>query len=158
LIVATRGHHDFDTFMEHAEANLESTRAAHQAAPDEDERRQLAAWIDYNRSLLEAKPIRQVRPPNVTFDQRMAFHGRDRSAELIAFPSGHSPSDAVLFLPQERIAFMSDLLSIAHHSWVGAGDASFLSTCTSCISVGWKSRRMFRRKSGSSCPTPAIGL
>jgi glyoxylase-like metal-dependent hydrolase (beta-lactamase superfamily II) len=58
----------------------------------------------------------------LTFAQRLAFHGTERSAELIAFAGGHCESDAVLFLPQEGIAFMSDLLFIDHHPWVGAGD------------------------------------
>ena len=42
LIIATQGHDDYDSFRANAEANLESTRSAFQAAKDEDERRQLA--------------------------------------------------------------------------------------------------------------------
>jgi cyclase len=52
----------------------------------------------------------------------MAFHGTDRSAELIAYAGGHTESDAVLFLPQEGIAFMSDLLFIGHQPYLGGGD------------------------------------
>jgi glyoxylase-like metal-dependent hydrolase (beta-lactamase superfamily II) len=127
LIVATKGHDDFKSFKENAEANLESTKAAFQATQDEGERRQLAVWVDYHQSFVEAKPILHVRPPNITFAQRLAFHGTDRSAELISFDGGHTQSDAVLFLPQEGIAFMSDLLFIEYHPWVGAGDPDALS-------------------------------
>jgi glyoxylase-like metal-dependent hydrolase (beta-lactamase superfamily II) len=122
LILATRGHEDYDTFLENAELNLESRQAEFEAAEDKSQRRQIAVWIDYHQSLVDAKPKLQVRPPNLTFTQRLAFHGRDRSAQLIAFADGHSASDAVLFLPQEGIAFMSDLLFIEYHPWVGAGD------------------------------------
>jgi cyclase len=122
LIVATKGHDDYDSFKENAAANLESTRAAFQAAKDEGQRRQLALWIDYHQGFIEAEPTLQVRAPNLTFAQRLAFHGTDRSAELIAFAGGHTESDAVLFLPQEGIAFMSDLLFIGHHPWLGGGD------------------------------------
>jgi glyoxylase-like metal-dependent hydrolase (beta-lactamase superfamily II) len=58
----------------------------------------------------------------VTFVERMAFHGTERSAELITFAGGHTESDAVLFLPQEGIAFMSDLLFIEHQPYLGGGD------------------------------------
>jgi len=122
LIITTRGHDDFDNFMANAEANLESTRAQFMATNDNDLQRQLALWIDYHRSTVEARPILQVRAPNITFAGRMAFHGSKRSAELIDFGDGHSPSDAVLFLPASGIAFMSDLLFIGHHPYIGAGN------------------------------------
>jgi cyclase len=122
MIIATRGHGDYNGFMANAEANLEATRAQFQAAEEEGQRRQLAMWIDYHASVVEAKPILQVRAPNLTFDHRLAFHGTDRSAELIDFAGGHTESDAVLFLPQEGIAFMSDLLFIGHHAYWGGGD------------------------------------
>jgi cyclase len=122
LFIATRGHGAYDEFMAAAEANLEATRDQFQAAEEEGQRRQLALWIDYHQSVVEAKPILQIRAPNLTFDQRLAFHGTDRSAELITFAGGHTESDAVLFLPQERIAFMSDLLFIGHHPYLGGGD------------------------------------
>jgi cyclase len=121
LIIATRGHGAYDAFMAQAEANLESTRAQFQATQDEGQRRQLALWIDYHRSVVEIKPILQVRAPNLTFTERLAFHGTDRAAELITFVGGHTESDAVLFLPQEEIAFMSDLLFIEYQPYLGGG-------------------------------------
>jgi cyclase len=122
LIIATRGHGAYDAFMADAEANLEATLAAFEATQEEGERRQLALWIDYHQSVVETKPILQIRAPNLTFEQRLAFHGTDRSAELIDFIGGHTESDAVLFLPQEGIAFMSDLLFIGHQPYLGGGD------------------------------------
>ena len=122
LIVTTRGHGTYESFMADAEANLEATKAAFQATQDESERRQLALWIDYHQGVVDAKPILQIRGPNMTFAQSLTFHGTDRSAELITFVGGHTESDAVLFLPQERIVFMSDLLFIGHHPYLGDGD------------------------------------
>ena len=122
MIIATRGHGAFDAFMAEAEANLEATRAQFQAAKEEGQRRQLALWIDYHQSVVDTKRILQVRAPNLTFAERLAFHGTDRSAELITFAGGHTESDSVLFLPQEGIAFMSDLLFIGHHPYLGGGD------------------------------------
>ena len=122
MIIATRGHGAFDQFMANAEAELEVTRAQFRATGEEGQRRQLALWIDYWQGVVEEKPILQVRAPNLTFTQRMAFHGTARSAELIAYAGGHTESDAVLFLPQEGIAFMSDLLFIGHQPYLGGGD------------------------------------
>ncbi|KPL16108.1 MAG: hypothetical protein AMJ93_16090 [Anaerolineae bacterium SM23_84] len=122
LIIATRGHGAYDSFMADAETNLEATRGAFQATEEEGQRRQLALWIDYHQAVVEAKPILQVRAPNLTFVQRLAFHGTDRSAELMTFVGGHTESDAVLFLPEERIAFMSDLLFIGYQPYLGGGD------------------------------------
>jgi cyclase len=122
LIIATRGHGAYDSFMADAEANLEATRAQFEATEDEGQRRQLALWIDYHQSVVETKPILQIRAPNLTFVERLAFHGTDRTAELIDFVGGHTERDAVLFLPQEGIAFMSDLLFIGHHPYLGGGD------------------------------------
>ena len=127
LFITTRGTDDYDSFMADAGANLEATRAQFQVTEAQDERRQLAIFIDYYQSVVEAKPVLQVRAPNVTFAERLAFHGADRSAELIAFVGGHTASDTVLFLPQEGIVFMSDLLFIGHHPPLdGGGPESLL--------------------------------
>jgi cyclase len=122
MLIATRGHGAFDAFMAEAETNLEATRAQFEATEEEAERRQLALWIDYHQSVVETKPILQIRAPNLTFTERLTFHGPDRSAELIPFAGGHTESDAVLFLPKEGIVFMSDLLFIRHHPYLGGGD------------------------------------
>jgi glyoxylase-like metal-dependent hydrolase (beta-lactamase superfamily II) len=126
MFIATRGHGAYEAFMAEAEANLEATRAQLQAAKEAGERRQLALWVDYHQSVVETKPILQIRAPNLTFIERLAFHGTDRSAELIAFAGGHTESDAVLFLPEEGIAFMSDLLFIDHQPYLGGGDPESL--------------------------------
>jgi cyclase len=122
LIVATRGHGAFDQFMASAEPNLEATRAQLQSTQDEGQRRQLTLWLDYWRGVAETKPVFRLRAPNLTFTGRMAFHGTCRSAELLTYPGGHTEDDAVLWLPQERILFMSDLLFIGHQPYLGGGD------------------------------------
>jgi cyclase len=122
MFIATRGHGAFEAFMAEAEANLETTRAQLQTAEEEGQRRQLALWVDYHQTVVDLKPILQIRAPNLTFVQRLAFYGTERSVELIAFEGGHTESDVVLFLPQEGIVFMSDLLFIGHQPYLGGGD------------------------------------
>jgi glyoxylase-like metal-dependent hydrolase (beta-lactamase superfamily II) len=122
LFFATRESVYDNAYMTDAEVNLEATRKQYQETVEGGQRRQLVLWLDYYQSIVDAKPILQIRAPNVTFAERLTFHGADRSAELISFDGGHSESDAVLFLPQEGIAFMSDLLCIGHHPWLVGGD------------------------------------
>jgi glyoxylase-like metal-dependent hydrolase (beta-lactamase superfamily II) len=45
---------------------------------------------------------------------------------LIPFEGGHTESDAVLWLPQEGIVFMSDLLFIGHQPNLAGGDSNSL--------------------------------
>ncbi len=52
----------------------------------------------------------------------MVLHGTRRRAELIAFSGAHSGSDAVVYLPDEGIVFMSDLLFIGYHPYIADGD------------------------------------
>jgi cyclase len=122
MVIATRGHGAYDQFMAGAEASLESKKAQSQTAKEAGQRRQLGLWVDYWQGVVETKPVLQVLAPDVTFTERMAFHGTVRSAELIAYAGGHTESDAVLFLPHEGIAFMSDLLFIGHRPYLGGGD------------------------------------
>ncbi len=126
LIVATRGERDYDALLAAAEENLAAARAELAAATDEAKRGELALWIDEYQGLVDAKPILRVRAPNLTFAERLTFHGSSRSAELIAFGGGHTQSDAVLFLPQERIAFMGDLLFVRCHPFLGGSDPECL--------------------------------
>jgi len=52
----------------------------------------------------------------------MTLQGSQRAAELIEYQGGHSPSDAVLALLTEGILFAGDLLFIAAHPYLEAGD------------------------------------
>ena len=84
----------------------------------QDAQQALAQW----RFLQEALPTWQFRLPTMTFDQRLVLHGSDRTVELLTYGSGHSQSDAILYLPEEKIAFMGDLLTIQSHPALHDGD------------------------------------
>lgn len=126
LFIATKGHGAYDEFVATAEANLETNQAALALAPDEGERRQRKMWVDFYQGLVDLRPTLQLRPPNLTFDERMILHGPDRSVELLNFENGHTESDIVLWLPEERIAFMGDLLFIGNQPYLGGGDPDSL--------------------------------
>ncbi len=51
-----------------------------------------------------------LRVPTLTFRQSLTFHGSRRTAHLITFGAAHSPCDAMLWLPAERLLFIGDLV------------------------------------------------
>jgi glyoxylase-like metal-dependent hydrolase (beta-lactamase superfamily II) len=92
--------------------------SARKSVEKQDAHQALAQW----RFLQEALPTWQVRLPTMTFDQRLVLHGSQRQVELLTYGSGHSQSDAILYLPAEKIAFMGDLLTIQSHPALQDGD------------------------------------
>jgi glyoxylase-like metal-dependent hydrolase (beta-lactamase superfamily II) len=78
--------------------------------------------LGFFEGLVEAMPHFTLCLPGITFDQRLVLHGSKRSAELITFENGHSASDTILYLPQDGVVFMSDLLFVDHHPYLGDGD------------------------------------
>lgn len=68
------------------------------------------------RTILEGLPATdQLRFPTLTFADHLSLHGTARRAELITFGGGHSPSDTLLWLPDERILFTADLVVSGGH-------------------------------------------
>ncbi|MFT4416211.1 MBL fold metallo-hydrolase [Fredinandcohnia humi] len=58
----------------------------------------------------ESIPELQIVLPNLTFENRLVLHGETRTVEFCCFGGGHTPSDAFLYLPEEKIAFMGDIV------------------------------------------------
>ena len=59
-------------------------------------------------------------PPTRTFDGELEL-GR---ARLLTYGGGHTESDALLYLPDDELAFVADLVVIDTHPWVGHGDVA----------------------------------
>ena len=52
----------------------------------------------------------------------MTFYGTARNVEFIPYEKGHSPGNAVVYLPQDEVVFVSDLLFARRHPFMGDGD------------------------------------
>lgn len=65
--------------------------------------------IARQRYSLQALPTLEPILPNQTFEGKVVFYGQQRSAELIATGKGHTDSDCILYLPQDRVAFIGDI-------------------------------------------------
>ena len=112
----------------------------------EARRSSLTAWLETNRDYAAVLPTLEIRLPTLTFEERMVFHGAGaratngsesaetrfpqapaaegagRTVELLSYGGGHTQSDAFLYLPEERVAFLGDLLFVQCHPWLPGGD------------------------------------
>jgi len=124
--IAAKGLEECTWYKENAPKRLASLQERYEAASDEKERSELSSWLDYYRHLVEATPTLEVVLPSVTFSGRMVIHGSRRTAELIEYKNGHTRSDIILFLPDEKVIFMGDLLFVNSHPYLGDGDPDSL--------------------------------
>jgi cyclase len=93
----------------HLENQQRETEARLQAETDPNRRKFLQVSLARQRHTLQALPTLEPTLPNHTFDGNIRFHGTQRSAELISTGKGHTESDCVLRLPQDRVAFIGDI-------------------------------------------------
>ena len=82
------------------------------------ERTVYEGWFE---GILATPPDLAFRPPDVTFEREMVVHGPRRTARILTFGGGHSPSDVLVYLPDERIVFLGDLLSVGFHPSMADG-------------------------------------
>lgn len=53
--------------------------------------------------------------PSITFEDKLIIEGSKRKVELYCFGGGHTPSDSFMYIPEEKIAFMGDLVTEQLH-------------------------------------------
>jgi glyoxylase-like metal-dependent hydrolase (beta-lactamase superfamily II) len=104
------------------ETELADIRAEREACEDDAERAELDGYVVFLEAFIEAIPTLAAHPPTLTFEDRLVFYGEERTAELIATGHGHTPGDAVLWVPDAKVIFMGDLLFYGLHSWLGDSD------------------------------------
>lgn len=78
-------------------------------------------WDGYLQGILNGLESYNLKLPDLTFDSKIAFHGTKSTAEVIGY-AGHSASDAVLYLPEQKIAFLADLFFIDYQPYFVEGD------------------------------------
>lgn len=93
------------------------------SATDEAQRKAAHGAIAFFQRTLEGLPTPdQLRYPTLTFEHQLTLHGSARSLHLIELGGGHSPSDSILWLPDERIAFTADVVVSGGHLVMEDGD------------------------------------
>jgi cyclase len=96
---------------------LVNTKSKLKREKDPKRRQALTLSSVYYEAILKSHPKLKTRLPNVTFEGSLVMHGSRRRIELLTH-AGHTDSDLVLYLPDEKIAFMSDLLFVNYHPYL----------------------------------------
>jgi cyclase len=68
-----------------------------------------------DREYVRMLPELRLTLPTLTFDQEMWVHGSKRSARLISYGGGHTLSDAFLYLPEDKLVIIGDLVLSDYH-------------------------------------------
>jgi cyclase len=105
-------------FIEYAKAHPEYPDQVEQsllAERDERKRMELAHHLGDVRGLVESFSYLELTLPFITYERTLTLHGSNRQAVLMSKGGGHSPCDAIMYLPNEEIVFMGDLLSDGVH-------------------------------------------
>jgi len=71
--------------------------------------------IDFLSELKYSLPTLELVLPNQTFNNEITFRGTNRCAKLFTLGGGHSFCDAMLYIPDEKVIFMGDLLFVNCH-------------------------------------------
>ena len=121
-LIATEGPKEVQGFRDVAQERLETLEAEFATAQDETTVNLLRIYITYYQGINATLPTLQIRLPNLTFSGNITFNGPKRSAKLISYAGGHCGSDAILYLPDDGIVFMEDLLFIGFHPYLADGD------------------------------------
>ncbi|WP_249310137.1 MBL fold metallo-hydrolase [Bacillus sp. FJAT-49736] len=71
--------------------------------------------IRFLKEIATSLPSLELVLPHQTFNSKVMFHGSKRQAELFTLGGGHSFCDAILYLPDDKVIFMGDLLFVDTH-------------------------------------------
>jgi cyclase len=90
------------------------------AEKDPKRQRELAFSICGMQGVSKSHYELKTRLPNVTFENELTIHGTKRTIQLLPL-AGHTTSDVILYMPEEKIAFMGDLLFVNCHPYLASG-------------------------------------
>lgn len=111
---------DADLAKAKMKEEIEKTRSRIKTETNDFRRQELADyWLIHFQAQFESFDELRITPPNLTFKERLVLHGSSRDVEIFCYGHGHSDSDTVLYLPNEKIAFLGDLLDSEYHPWMG---------------------------------------
>jgi len=94
---------------------IDEVREKMELETDEKLKKEMEWEIGSDLAYMKTLPELELTLPAVTFEQQLTIHGSKRKVELICYGGGHTQSDAFLYLPDERIAVMGDLVLSGHH-------------------------------------------
>ena len=78
-------------------------------------------WTGWLQGILETPVGTMIPGPDLFVDDRLVLRGPKRELWVMTYGGGHSPSDVFGFLPDDKVAFLGDLVSVGYHPGVTDG-------------------------------------
>ena len=100
---------------------IETTTQKLAEETDSFKHEELKMWMGYYQAIKESQGNYKITLPNTFMEDTLVIKGSEREAVLFTKGKGHTESDIVLWLPEEKILFSSDLLFVDCHPWLGDG-------------------------------------
>lgn len=101
---------------------IETTLQKLSEETDPDKLEEDKMWLGYYKAIKGSMGEYKITLPNVFLKDTMIIKGSKRSVVLFTEGKGHTESDIVMWLPQEKILFVGDILFVGRHPWLGDGD------------------------------------
>ncbi|MBN2469198.1 MAG: MBL fold metallo-hydrolase, partial [Anaerolineae bacterium] len=121
-LITSAGVEELDADTAHAANNAANLKQALAEATSPAEQARITFWLDYYRAIAESLDTLVLTLPNITFERELHLHGPHRTVVLRGDGGGHTASDAVLIVPDARVAFLGDLLFVACHPFLADGN------------------------------------
>ncbi len=90
----------------------------------DSDREENLMWSGYYKAIKASFEDYKITLPNFTIDDSLTIYGTERKAVLFTEGQGHTGSDLVLWLPDDKVLFAGDLLFVKRHPWLGDGSVS----------------------------------
>lgn len=113
-LILTNGQEELDWYQ----ANSGERLAVLESTKGNIDTPEVKLWRTYFYALVESLPDIRVRYPDITFKDRLEIHGSQRTAQIITYQNGHTGCDAIVYLPDDGVVFMSDLLFTDFHPFL----------------------------------------
>lgn len=107
---------------EHGAEYLQSLEAEIANATTEVERTDATWQRDEMRAICDQLGTMELVLPILTFTDQMTFYGLERTAQFIHCGVNHTPSDSVLWLPEDGVLLSGDIVQVRFHPSMGQGD------------------------------------
>jgi cyclase len=100
---------------------LHKTEEEAAGVTDEKVKQSMLDDVNDKKVFAEELPIYRFTPPSITFEDRLKIHGTKRCVEILTYGGGHTESDAFVYLKDENLAFMADLVLVNSTPFMGVG-------------------------------------
>jgi cyclase len=123
--IALRDSKEDAFYKKEAAQNLAKMRVQLKRANTEREKAHAQYFVIYYEAIIDTLPLLPARVPNLVIQDLLEIAGSKRRARFFA-RTGHTTSDAILHLPDDKVLFLSDLFFVQAHPYLGDGNPEVL--------------------------------